>query len=300
MEAELVEVLARVLGLDERAVHLVDPVVEAGQQEAQRRPLRKARERGDLVGRAAAHRAVARDHEARLGHVEAEIGLEAPGVEADGEVVDQRVVAGEVEVDQAAEPVALEEDVVGEEVGVDHAARQVARPFRVDAAQRGRDLGREPRRHVVGARAAALEQRPPAIEGERVGALRRVVEAGEVQPRQRLAERRALVGPGAPGPDAGEEARDRRRPAAEPAQHRAVPPVDRNRAGHAARRQVLDQAEEEGQVGFGDALLVEREDVGAAPGQQDVVRVLDPFGDALEGEDRADVVVRDERGKLVV
>ena len=38
---------------------------------------------------------------APLGDVEGEILLEAPGVEADGDVVGERVVAGEIEVDEA-------------------------------------------------------------------------------------------------------------------------------------------------------------------------------------------------------
>ena len=63
---------------------------------------------------------------------------------------------------------------------------------------------------------------------------------------------------------------------------------------------MLDQPEEEGQVPGIDPLLVERKDVGAALGQQQVVGVLDPLGDALAGDGRADIVLRDERGKLVV
>ena len=87
---------------------------------------------------------------------------------------------------------------------------------------------------------------------------------------------------------------------AELAEHCAIPAMNRNRAGHAAVRQMLYQPEEERQVPGIDPLLVEREDVGAALGQQQIVGVLDPLGDALAGERRADVVLRDERGKLVV
>ena len=76
--------------------------------------------------------------------------------------------------------------------------------------------------------------------------------------------------------------------------------MNRHRAGHAAVRQMLYQPEEERQVLGVDPLLVEREDVGAALGEQQVVGVLDPLGDALAGERRADVVLRDERGKFVV
>src|SRR3546814_2332150 len=69
--------------------------------------------------------AVALQQHARLGDVEGVVLLEAPGVEAGRQVVGEEVVAGEVEVDDAGEPLVTEEHVVGEEVGVDDARRQV-------------------------------------------------------------------------------------------------------------------------------------------------------------------------------
>ena len=45
---------------------------------------------------------------------------------------------------------------------------------------------------------------------------------------------------------------------------------------------MLHQREEVGQVLAGDALLVEREDVRATLGVDEVVGVLDALGDALE------------------
>ena len=56
------------------------------------------------------------------------IGLEAPGVEADGDVIGERVGAGEIEIDEAGQPVAEEEHVIGKQIGVDHTLGQVARP----------------------------------------------------------------------------------------------------------------------------------------------------------------------------
>src|SRR3546814_16262715 len=72
--------------------------------------------------------AVALQQHARLGDVEGVVLLEAPGVEAGRQVVGEEVVAGEVEVDDAGEPLVTEEHGVGEEVGVDDARRQVLRP----------------------------------------------------------------------------------------------------------------------------------------------------------------------------
>jgi len=49
------------------------------------------------------------------------IGLETPGVQADGDVVHQRIGAGEIEVDQARELVAEEKDIVWKKISVDDA-----------------------------------------------------------------------------------------------------------------------------------------------------------------------------------
>ena len=80
------------------------------------------------AGSSGARALIALEQRLALGHVEGVVALEAPGVERDGDVVGQRIVAGEIEVDQAGELVAEEEDVVGKEIGVDDALRQVGRP----------------------------------------------------------------------------------------------------------------------------------------------------------------------------
>ena len=74
------------------------------------------------------------------------------------------------------------------------------------------------------------------------------------------------------------------RPAGELADHLAVAPVHRQRTGDALLRQMLHQAEEERQVGAVDALLVERQDVGAARRVQQEIGVLRALGDALVGQ----------------
>jgi hypothetical protein len=56
------------------------------------------------------------------------IRLETPGVETDGDVVGERIGAGEIEIDQAGELGTEEEHVVRKQVGMDHALRQVFRP----------------------------------------------------------------------------------------------------------------------------------------------------------------------------
>ena len=84
------------------------------------------------------------------------------------------------------------------------------------------------------------------------------------------------------------------------AQRLAVAAMDRPRAIDAARGEMVHQAEEERQVRRVDALFVERDEVGALGGGQQVVGVLDAFGDALEGFGLADVVLGEKGFQLGV
>ena len=53
---------------------------------------------------------------------------------------------------------------------------------------------------------------------------------------------------------------------------------------------MLHQCEEERQIALSDTPLVEREDVMALRGVDEEVRIFDTFGNALVGQQRADVV----------
>ena len=97
-----------------------------------------------------AHPFVSLKQRPRLGDIEAAVRLEAPGIEADDDVVGEHIVAGEVEVDQAGNLVAEKEDVVGEEIGMDDALRQVRRPVTFEMAKLLLDLGGKPGRDLVG------------------------------------------------------------------------------------------------------------------------------------------------------
>ena len=111
-----------------RARRRHDPVVEAGEEEAQRRAAAEQRQGLGLVGRERTDGLVTFDQRHALGDVVGPVLLEAPGIEADGEVIGEEIVAGEIEVDQARELVVEEEDIVREQVGVDDAVRQILRP----------------------------------------------------------------------------------------------------------------------------------------------------------------------------
>ena len=109
------------------------------------------------------HALVGRDHGPALGDVEGVVRLEAPGAETDRQIVGERVVAGEVEIDEARQPLAEEEDVVVEEIGVDDAARQAGRPVRL----------RERRARLRFPRAGAARLRPPDFPPRGTGAASR-------------------------------------------------------------------------------------------------------------------------------
>ena len=110
---------------------------------------------------------IAREQRAALGDVVGMIRLEAPGVEADGDVVDQRIGAGEIEIDQPRELVAEEKNVVGKQIGVDDALRQTVRPLAFEQIELGGQHGLQIALHRI-ARArrtphrAAASRRPRA------------------------------------------------------------------------------------------------------------------------------------------
>ena len=59
---------------------------------------------------------------------------------------------------------------------------------------------------------------------------------------------------------------------------------------------MVEQGEEEGQVAGVDALFVQRQDEAAGGGVDEVVAVLDPFRDALGGDEVADIVIAAQEG----
>ena len=78
----------------------VEPVDQPGQQESQRRAAREQRQGLELRGESGRAAGIARQQVAALGDVVGMVGLEAPGVEADRDVIGERIGAGEIEVDQ--------------------------------------------------------------------------------------------------------------------------------------------------------------------------------------------------------
>ena len=130
MEAQPAQIFQRVLARHQRARRRVQPVVQPGQQEADRRTPAQHRQRRALGIRQRARRVIGAQHGPRLGDIEGKIRLEAPRVQAHRDVVGQDVGRREVEVDQAGQPAVQEEHIVGKQVGMDVTDRQsrAARP----------------------------------------------------------------------------------------------------------------------------------------------------------------------------
>ena len=87
------------------------------------------------------------------------------------------------------------------------------------------------------------------------------------------------------------------RPAIQP-DHVAGAVLHRLRTDQAARRQVFHQAEKERQVLGRDPLLVKRQEAIAVGGVDQEVGVLDPLGDALVGQQLAEIVIGQEIGQV--
>ena len=243
---------------------------------------------------------IALEQRLALGHVEGVVALEAPGVQCDGDVVGERIVAGEIEVDQAGELVAEEEGVVRKEIGVDDALRQAGRPVGLQVVELLLDGGGEPGSDLVGTRTKPRIERSPAGKSQGVGPGKLEISAGQMHPRHGLPQGPAVARLRAPDPNALQEGDERSRPAHQRTQHASLGIVYGRGAGEAGSRQMLHQAEEEREVARGHPLLVERQEEGALLGVHEVVGVLDALGNALVGEQRAEIVAGDEFGQLVV
>src|SRR5579871_4235776 len=119
-----------------------------------------------------------------------------------------------------------------------------------------------------------------------------------MHPGQYVADGRAVRDTRPARPDAFDEVDDRGRPASERAKTLAALRHDRLRTGNAASRQMRHQPKEERQVAKCDALLVQGQKERALLRVHEKVRILDALGDALVGEQVADVVTLQERREL--
>src|ERR1700733_10725727 len=140
---------------------------------------------------------------------------------------------------------------------MDDAARRALRPLSVEKVELRRALLAQMRGDLVHPRLGRLEQGSPAFEREGVGSLKREVGAGQMHPRQRLADLATMANVGSPNPYSVEECDNRRRPPREFAKRRAGAIANRLRTSDAAFRQMFHQTDEERHILCFHPLLVE-------------------------------------------
>ena len=173
---------------------------------------------------------------------------------------------------------------------MDDSPRQVPGPGRLDRVKVAVQLVPQAHLHGVDPIPGAFQKRPPGPDAERVFPPTREIRARQMHLRQGAANARAMIGRHPPWPQARQEGDDRRRPAAEGAKRLAVPRPHGQRTGHAAGGQMIKQTDEERQVTGIDPFFIECQDVSPRRHGQKKVGILDAFGDALEGDDLAQVV----------
>ena len=169
------------------------------------------------------------------------VGLETPGVEADGDVVDQRVGASKIKIDKPGKLVAKEKHIIWKQVGVNDALRQSTRPLAFQDLQLGADQRFQIAVDLMCSLATALVELAPAGNRKRIAAPHRKIPTGEMQSRQRFAKRAAMGRARAANPHAVEEGDDRGRAAGKLAEYFTGAIFHRLRTVDAATCQMLHQ-----------------------------------------------------------
>src|SRR6478672_3119097 len=101
MESQLAQIFVRVLALDQSFAVGVEPVIGAGEQEAERGTAGKRRQCGNLVCRERPHALIGGEKAPPLGVFEARVGQKARGLEEEGDVESELVGEGKEEANQA-------------------------------------------------------------------------------------------------------------------------------------------------------------------------------------------------------
>ena len=275
-------------------------VVEPRDPEAQRGGAQDGAPAGVLVVGQRAHRVIGVDHRLRARRVEGAGGLvDAPVVHRHGEVEQPDRAAGEVEVDQAADPLAagraVDQHVVPEQVGVDRPGRELLETRAAKERVLEDDLLGEHVERVVGQEALEPGHRflPPA-DATQVRLEDGKVLPGHVHPGQHLAGQRALVHGRFTHRLAGEPRDDRGRLALDLGQQRTGAILLRFGHRHVSPCEVAHQLEVEGQL-LERQPLEQRQHVPPALGRQEEVRVLDARRDAFEFDQFAERELGQER-----
>lgn len=138
-------------------------VMGAGEEEAQGSAAGEQGHRFHLRFREGLYLVIGGEQQSGFGDIELPM-LEAPGVHGNDKVVDEKIRAGKIEIDEAGE-IAIEiENIVWKQVGVDDAARQIAilRPVDFEVGQFGVDQFRQPGQNLIRFAADFIHQPMPA------------------------------------------------------------------------------------------------------------------------------------------
>ena len=247
-----------------------------------------------------AQRGIGVDQRARaVGREPAGVEVDAPVVQAHGDVEREHVDTGEIEVEHAGQAVVLEQRVVAEQVGVDRAARQRGVERRAGhlllvAQLRTCErvpLGVEKRQHQ-------RQRLAPPSQAAQVGLLERKVAHRQVHAREPIAHARAVRRVGRQVMPPGQPVDQRRRLAGHAMQDRALRIGVRPWHRQAAQRQVLHQRQVERQLVDAQA-LEQGQHIARFGGVDEIVGVLDPAAARLQRGRRAQAEPPQEPGRHV-
>src|SRR6516165_1214188 len=188
VEPQLTQIFERILWPDQCPRRWVKPIKEPRQQKAQRATAGEHRQRSKFVRREGPLPSITVEQQSCLGHIKAAVRFEAPGVEADRQVIGKKISAGEIEVNQAGQRVVAEEYVIRKKVGVDYPDREVTRPHGLEQHKFGCEFFGEPGLCLGGAGPTGFEEAPPASDREIIRSGHPERRAGPVQFGERPAE----------------------------------------------------------------------------------------------------------------
>src|SRR5215813_2360346 len=200
MKAQLSVIFERILGSDQRALWYRQPVHQPRQQETHGRASREDGERITLGHRKRTDHAIAVEQRPPFGDVVGMIGLEAPCIEANGNVIGECIRAGEIEIDQAGNLVAEEENVVRKKISMDYALRQIAWPGFLERIELFCYVRTKSLPYGIAAALGVVIEMPPAFERQSVPAFRVKIATRQMQPCQRVTHRPAMPRGRSPDP----------------------------------------------------------------------------------------------------
>ena len=101
---------------------------------------------------------IARQKCAGLGDIEGGVGLKAPRIERNGEVIGIKIIAGKIKIDQTRHIALREKYVIRKQIGMNDSRRQIVRPIFLKAGKFAFHRPSQVGANLIGARMAAFKQ----------------------------------------------------------------------------------------------------------------------------------------------